>query len=343
MIGYAPYSNNLTAPGDRRRFLFYARSRNLQFEIADSTKLYDIVYITSSANISSWISYKQKNKNTKLIFEMVDAYMLYDNLIWNLGRGIYRFLQKRENKIFFYYNNIYKRIFEIADAVVCNTQIQKDYILKYNQNVHISLDYFDEDITSKKIKYTTNKPYILVWEGLSYTVKNLLILKSVLEKCKNVHLKIITNREIPGIWNFKRKTEDLFKNCSFSYQIIPWELNTFAHEISQADLAIIPIDKKNKLQFNKPENKLILFWKIGIPVLTTDTPAYKKVFTAINYNLICSEDKDWIDKINLFKDGKINIDEHMKIVNMYLTIHHSKDKILENWDKIFISINEVYV
>ncbi len=338
MIGYSPYSKDLKAPGDRRRFVFYAKSRNLQYEIADTTKQYDIIYITSSANISSWISYKKKNKNTKLIFEMVDAYTLYDDLIWNLGRGIYRFLQGREKRLILYYNNIYKRIFEIADAVVCNTQLQKDYILKYNKNVHISLDYFDEDITFKKTDYTVNRPYTLVWEGLSYTVNNILVLKSVLEKFQNVHLKIITNPEIPGLWKLKRKTESLFKNCKFSYQIIPWELSTFAKEISQADLAIIPIEKNNKLQINKPENKLILFWKIGIPVLTTDTPAYKNVFEAINCDFTCDGEKDWIEKLGQFINGNINVEDHMKTVKRYLSTTHSQNNVLKNWDDIFKSL-----
>lgn len=340
MIGYAPYSVNITAPGDRRRFVIYAKSRNLQFEIANTNKYYEIVYITSSANISAWITYKKKHENTKLIFEITDSYILNDNLLWNFGRGIYRYFQGRENKLFFYYINIYKRIFKIADAVVCSTQVQKDYILKYNRNVHISLDYFDEDITCKKTNYKANRPFTLVWEGQSCTVKNILILKSVLEKFNNVHLKIITDMKIPIAWNLKRKTEHLFKDCNFSFQIIPWDINTFSKEISQADLAIIPIDMTDKLFLNKPENKLILFWKIGIPVLTSATPAYKKVFTAINYDLSCSRDTDWIDKLSLFINGEINVEEHMKIVTKYIDTYHNKEKILKKWDEIFKSVND---
>ena len=34
-IGYVPMSENFQAPGGKRRFIYYAKSRNLQFEIAN--------------------------------------------------------------------------------------------------------------------------------------------------------------------------------------------------------------------------------------------------------------------------------------------------------------------
>ena len=33
-IGYAPYSSDFSAPGDRRRFVYYANSKAIDFEIA---------------------------------------------------------------------------------------------------------------------------------------------------------------------------------------------------------------------------------------------------------------------------------------------------------------------
>jgi hypothetical protein len=338
MIGYAPYSEDLKAPGDRRRFVFYARHKKIDYEIADVNKSYDLVYITSSANISSWIEYKKRNKTTKLIFEMVDAYTFYNDLSWNLGRGLYRFIQGRENKYVFFYKNIYKKIFEVADAVVCNTKLQKDHIINYNKNVHISLDFFTEDINQHKVSYNISKPLSLVWEGLSYTVKNILEIRDVLEKIEDIHLKIITNPVIPLGKSYKRNTSELFKKCKFSYQIIPWEIETFTKEIAEADLAIIPINKKHKLQYHKPENKLILFWEIGIPVLTSDTPAYKQVFSQIKSDLTCSNKDEWREKLEMIKLGKFDLRDHMVKAKKYIQTYHSESAIIENWDNIFRSV-----
>ena len=44
-IGYVPYTPSLDKPGDRRRFVHYARRRNLSFEIADPAQDYDVVIL----------------------------------------------------------------------------------------------------------------------------------------------------------------------------------------------------------------------------------------------------------------------------------------------------------
>ena len=50
-IGYSSYSFDCSAPGDRRRFAFYAKEKGISINIADPSKEYDIVYITTSSNI----------------------------------------------------------------------------------------------------------------------------------------------------------------------------------------------------------------------------------------------------------------------------------------------------
>ena len=44
--GYVPYSSSLEMPGDRRRFVHYARRRGLDFEIADPSRAYDAVVLS---------------------------------------------------------------------------------------------------------------------------------------------------------------------------------------------------------------------------------------------------------------------------------------------------------
>ena len=40
------------------------------------------------------------------------------------------------------------------------------------------------------------------------------------------------------------------------------------------DLAVIPLPLDRPLERNKPETKLISFWRMGLPVVTSATPAY---------------------------------------------------------------------
>ena len=60
-IGYAPYSSDFSSSGDRRRFVYYANSRAIDFEIAKPENEYDIVFVTHGADITVWSKYDKSN------------------------------------------------------------------------------------------------------------------------------------------------------------------------------------------------------------------------------------------------------------------------------------------
>ena len=72
-IGYAPCSTTFEAPGDRRRFCYYAKKRNIPFEIARPSQAYDIVVVTQTADVSLWRQYPRER--AKIIFDFVDSYL----------------------------------------------------------------------------------------------------------------------------------------------------------------------------------------------------------------------------------------------------------------------------
>ena len=47
-----PYSSSFIKPGDRRRFVAYARARNLAFEVADPAERYDLVVLSETADLT---------------------------------------------------------------------------------------------------------------------------------------------------------------------------------------------------------------------------------------------------------------------------------------------------
>jgi len=72
-VGYVPYSESLAAPGDRRRFVPYARSRDLKFEIANPTQKYDVVVVAENADLSVWSEYDKGG--AKVVFDFIDSYL----------------------------------------------------------------------------------------------------------------------------------------------------------------------------------------------------------------------------------------------------------------------------
>ena len=335
-IGYTPVDQNFTTAGDKRRFICYANQKQLSWEICRLDKDYDILYITTIANISDWIDYKKSHPKTILIFDINNCFFFNKNLWWNLGRGLSRFISRRESKFYFNYNDVYHEMFNCADIIVCPTKSAKEYISQFNSNVYIPFDFFEEEITIKKTEYTNNHPLVLVWEGMGVTAKHLLAIAPVLEKFKGkILLKIITDRTYRhGLLTVD--VHKILKKLQCDYEFIDWRKDSFSKHIVDSDLAIIPLDKSDKVALHKPENKLILFWQHGIPVITTDTPAYLNAFSQVDTNLTCSNLEDWKKKIELFISGKFDSKKHMDSVSNYLQKYRSKEEFIAAWDKIFI-------
>jgi len=340
-IAYSPYHKDHVAPGDRRRFVFYANERKIKFDVADPLKIYDIVYLTYGCNLSVWIEYKKNNPSVKIVFELIDSYLLENVSVLTIFRGLAWYLMGRESDLWFNYKTALRKMISISDAVVCSTHAQKMDMMQFNRNIHLSLDYFSDDITHHKTSFINKQRLKLVWEGQAYTVKNLLLLNDIFEELKDdIELYIITDPIIksPVNW-FNRKTNDILKMLNCQYHLVDWDSSSFSEIISNADLAIIPIEPGSAMMWNKPENKLLLLWEIGIPSLTSATPAYKRVMDSAGLDFYCASSDEWVQKIQQY--GKSSIDYRNSIyekMRYYLQQFHSKNEILRKWDLIFDSL-----
>jgi len=342
-IGYAPYSINLCAPGDRRRFCFYAKNRHLNFELADPRKIYDIVYLTYGCNIADWLDYKKKYPKVKFVFELIDSYLLEKYTPLTALKGFVRFVTGRESRIFINYKAALKKIIAISGAVVCSTELQAIDLKKLNKNVHISLDYFSDDVIFRKENYAVESKLKLVWEGQPYTVGNIIFLNDVFKRLAcPIELYIITD-VVASYYNklYKVKTKSLLKNLKCNYVLIPWDREKISELVAGCDLAIIPIIKNDIFSLNKPENKLLFFWEMGIPVITTDTPAYQRVMDQAGLDYCCATTEDWVRKIErLVGLDRYARKELVEKTNDYINRFHSKEIILKKWDRIFVSLDD---
>ncbi len=340
-IGYWPNHPACNVAGDRRRFVFYAKEKNIEFEIATTEKVFDAVYLTSNCNCSAWVKYKAAHPKTKIIFELIDSYLLENLNFLNVLRGPARFIKQKEDNLYLDYRKAFIKMISVADAVVCSTPIQKDFILQYNKNVHISLDYFSNDIDQHKTNFEVGTKLRLIWEGQAYTVRNLLAMNGAFKELRDeVELHIVTDPVMKyPLKIFDRKTTNLLRGLKCDFTLHNWEKATFSELISEADLSIIPIRSNNNLMWNKPENKLLLLWEIGVPVFTTPTPAYKRVMTSAGVDGLCNSTEDWVKKIRAFKNKTAEERKAMsEQAKMYLHHNHSKNRILQNWDAIFASV-----
>lgn len=296
-IGYAGYSPGLSGPGDRRRFCAYASQKGLAFERAELDRGYDLALVTHNGDISGWTDRKQREgSHFKFVFELVDAYFNQTGRARRWLKGSARYLLGMDSKLSPDFLRTLIRACEEADAVICSTEEQRRSILPYNPNTHVSFDWVDADLGQPKRDWTRGEKLKIAWEGQSTTVPNLQLIRDTLNRFPDqVELHVVTDPLVYRHFGRFRPypVEQALEGITCEIFIHDWEAASFSQHITNCDLAVIPIDAGNRLAWGKPENKLILLWKLGLPVLTTDTPAYHRAMAGAGVDMTCATAADW--------------------------------------------------
>lgn len=345
-IGYVPASDSFLAPADRRRFIFYAKKRNIKFEVAKPSNTYDLVILTQRADLSVWNKYP-KGK-TKIIYESTDSYFAVprSNIKGKL-RGLSKYLTGQHRYLQFNYKKSIENMYYLADAVICSTELQKKMILPFCPNVHVILDFQDNDINMVKTDYSNNFGFNFVWEGLASSGIPLKILRDILEPFYNrqrIALHLITDIIYYRYHNLYRKCHTfeeikrIFKTDSQEVYLYQWNNRMFSKISCACDLALIPIPLNDPFQAGKPENKLILFWRMGIPTLASATPAYERVMQKSSLPMSCKTISEWhiaIDKYMRDENARKHAGETAK---RFAENNYGEDVTLKRWDDLLYSL-----
>ena len=344
-IGYVPFEPTFTHPGDRRRFCFYARQRGLDFEIADPRKDYDVVVVSPGGDISLWQRYPG---NAKIIYQQIDSYLAAGNRDWkSVFRGAAKFAVRQNRHLLVDYVEGIRRMCRRADAVICTTAEQVDDIRACCSNVHIILD-FHSTVTAKvKQDYAAGDVFNLVWEGLAGNFQFFSQLRGVFDEIKRtrrIAIHLVTDLEY-GLYLHgkvgKRYTTDLARRTFGSLDgvyLYAWNEQTAATIMTACDLALIPIDLKNPLVCGKPENKLLLFWRMAIPTIVSATPAYARVMRQSGVNMACSTAEDWRRMLARYMGDEAARRAAGLRGKQFAEQHYNVEKMLSQWDDVFASV-----
>jgi len=341
-VGYVPMSQSLESPGDKRRFAYYAAMRNLNFEIADPAKSYDLVFLTQNADLSIWSQYR--TSGAKIVYDLIDSYLsIPRSNIKGSFRGLAKYLsgQSRHLKL-----DHWKAIAEMcsrADAVVCSTQEQQVDILKFCSNVHIILDAHVGVARAVKKVYSASLPFRIVWEGLPQNLGSLRQLRPVLKRLRSQHpveVHVVTDPSYNRYLEKYCKTDTLqeARQILSDIQFHEWRESTCADVICSCDLAIIPLDLVDRFAVGKPENKLLLFWHMAMPVVTSATPAYVRAMHAAGMNYTARDTADWLSILsNLIVD--VGARQHAGLKGKaFVDTEFSEACLLARWDRLFESL-----
>jgi glycosyltransferase involved in cell wall biosynthesis len=341
-IYFDSYSFNFENVADRRRFGGYLRNS----ENSDILQVYDfliadVIVICQNSDFSFWLTYVG---SAKLIFDFSDPYLNEPFSLNKFFRGCYKYIIGKESKFNFNYLGLIKRLLQFVDIVVCSSEIQKELIYKFNQNVKIIYDYQHDDITFTKCNYDISPINInILWEGISSNLVTLKTYKSLFENLNNsfnIKFHFITDVEKPLLGGFlkfstyKYLKRILPKNSNF--YLYSWNREMFSLLASNSDIAIIPLNLNDPYQNAKSPNKLFLLWRLGIPVVVSASDSYKSEMIKAGLDLYCYSDNDWVEKINQIINS---VPQRVKLVNQaksYVESSFSYRNLNQHWEEVLL-------
>lgn len=341
--GYVPCSADLRAPGDRRRFVHYARKRGLEFELADPARSYDLVFISASGDFSPWIEYPRSG--AKLVFEMVDSYLAIPRFEPKaLLRGLAKYATRQNRRLLLDYQAGLKRMCARADAVICSTEEQRAAILPFCRNVHPILDFQSEVVRARKTSFRAGVPFKFGWDGLPGNVAFFAEIREVLRKLAArypLEIHAVTaleyGRYLKGKYG-RQSTLDVAKRAGENIHLHAWEEATVAGILTSCDLGLIPVPLDQPINAGKPENKLLFFWRMGMPAVVSATPAYQRAMRGAGLDMCCRDLQDWEQVLERYMGDEKLREEAGRRGLQFVERDHNEERLLSSWDAVLESV-----
>jgi glycosyltransferase involved in cell wall biosynthesis len=341
-LGYAPYSADLRQPADRRRFPFYARRRGIEFELADPRQAYDVVVVTPRADLDAWSRYRPGQ--SKVVFDLVDSYLDIPRTDPKaLLRGPVKFLAGEARRPFFSYRRLLERMLARADAATCATAEQVAAASTLCPNGHAILDFQSDLVKRIKEDYRVGEPVHLVWEGLGENVQWFSEMSGALREVaghRPAVLHLITAVEYRQFAQrfVRRRTQRVASRLFDDVRVYQWSEEMLSVIATACDIAVIPLPLDRPLESGKSENKLISFWRMGLPTVTSATPAYERTMRAAGQELACRSHEDWVAALVGLIDDQALRESSGRGGRAFAEEQHGEERLLEAWDEVLASL-----
>lgn len=344
-IGYQALSADLSHPGDRRRVVFWAKRRGHEI-VTDLSGPLDAILLSERADFGI---YPRKAAGVPVIFDLVDAYLASESTLHDWTRGASKVFAGQLTGIPKPFTHFVQDLCSHASAVVCSSPEQRELITPYAKNVHVILDSHDE-LPTLPFGYDlgdTNVAPRILWEGMPATLGGVEQFAHAIQKShlkNSIHMDFVTNTEYFRLLGryFSSDTSSLLRRSLGQLYsraaIVPWSLDNLVGTAKLSSLAVIPIQLTNPLQYLKPENRLLIMWRLGLPCLTSASPAYKRVTHQAGLDTVCDSEADWAGKSIQIIDNPDFAREIVGKGQAYLQANHTSEILLKKWDRAFESV-----
>lgn len=340
-VGYLPHGPMLDRPMDRRRFPRYAKIRGIHFDLVSDWSGHRVVVLSPAADLTMWVD---APSDRLIVFDLPDAYL--DEMLGprRAFRGIAKWVAGESSRPVISYRHLTERMLERADAVVCSTEEQAANIGPYNLNVHPVLDMHGEfDFVQPKIRDIGQID--IIWEGLPATlpgIRPVLPALRSLSQSTPLRLHLVTDLMGPRYMNrfVFRRTEEVVADWGIDIRLHQWSVQTLIDVAGSCDMAIVPIDLTDQMAVGKPENRMRIFWRLGLPVVVSANPAHLRAakLAGSAHRVVCSTVEDWetaLAELSSVPDLRLEIALAGQAVARSA---YSDESVAMRWDQVFESL-----
>jgi hypothetical protein len=340
MVTYDSYSKDLTHIGDRRRIGLWIK----RFDTWTKSKEFDCQGIHIATPLSNFEKLKKGRGTTRLILDMVDGYLVeeagvFKDYMRNLNRvGILAFFKDPKR-----YSDSLVEFCKACDLITVGSEEQAVIARQFNPNVFPIWDCHDEfGPPANSIFKAKTSNFNIFWEGLSVTLKHfqecLADLKSFMLQT-NSTLNIVTNSEHYRFSNryLKVDTEKyigrIFKGLEEQVYFHPWSITKVREVSAQCDFGLIPLLAEDRFARLKPENKLMIYWRLGLPTLFSNSPAYLRVSGELGLSDFAVSEGMWEEKLYWLSENLTVEGRRISSATKMLREKHNEQAILFKWEE----------
>jgi glycosyltransferase involved in cell wall biosynthesis len=134
-----------------------------------------------------------------------------------------------------------------------------------------------------------------------------------------------------------RQTEDLVADWGIDVRLYQWSIDALTEVADRCDIAIVPVDLKDPMASGKPENRMRIFWRLGLPVVASANPANVRAasLAGLQDQVLCSTTDDWrraLESLQACPEDRFALASAGQAAARTV---YSEESLAQRWDRLF--------
>ena len=349
-VGIVGSSRDLSSPGDRRRVGCWARSRQVSLEVRTPEKE-RVVVVGPLSDARFWSQWRRRSSERRLLVDVVDFGYLSAALTpgYGLATGL-----TDMGRVALYARGMrrlplpgfgarFRKLLEVADVIVCASPEQAAFVSSRGLNASSVADCHEEIPLVAPRETEPTGGLVLFWQGQPATLPFLAALASPLAKVsahRPIELLVCTRlRDFRYAGRFmpieaQNLLEPLGHVPGLTVRFADWNVDNLSSAADRAHVGLLPVVTTERNSLMKAENRALEMWRLGLPLLMSNTPAYARVAQAASVDGIATDLEEWSLLLERASNPEWRYVQARRGYN-YVRSHHSPELVHALWDDIF--------